>query len=407
MKNKKLLPVWLLVIIDIVLIGVTLVVFALFHHVLPQESKPEGKVNTRPTGAVINQSVTASSEERGASRLLVNTVSALSATQDECAEKTAPAPAVNNDIYLGAPSSKGASAYRFKATKLSSGGTEDSEATDEAEEEKDVLGNFSHKFADKFIDSDKPRTTGKANSATRTYVSRNLNVTMTISRIDCTGNTGVWKSTAYVTDFYIRDISQLQSILARDMYGKGYAESVYSIAKRTGAIAAINGDYYGARENGVVIRNGVIYRRHSYPYDICVLYWDGRMETFAEGEWTKEMLEDGVYQAWCFGPSLLDDEGNAITEFDSWKELLYLHPRTAIGYFEPGHYCFVNIDGRSNSSVGITMKELAEFMQSLGCKRAYNLDGGNSSTLNFMGDTLTDGDSRAVPDALIIVDYIQ
>ena len=70
-----------------------------------------------------------------------------------------------------------------------------------------------------------------------------------------------------------------------------------------------------------------------------------------------------------------------------------LNPRTAIGYYAPGHYCFVQVDGRRTPSAlekgkknaGLTLKNLSKLMESLGCKAAYNLDGGQSSLMYFHG----------------------
>ena len=56
------------------------------------------------------------------------------------------------------------------------------------------------------------------------------------------------------------------------------------------------------------------------------------------------------------------------------------NPRTGIGYFEPGHYCLVVVDGRDGDSApGASIEEFASVFESLGCTQAYNLDGGGSS----------------------------
>ena len=64
-------------------------------------------------------------------------------------------------------------------------------------------------------------------------------------------------------------------------------------------------------------------------------------------------------------------------------------PRSAIGYYDPGHYCLVSVDGRQGSySQGMSLSELSQAMIDLGCKDAYNLDGGQSSMLVFQGDII-------------------
>ncbi len=64
-----------------------------------------------------------------------------------------------------------------------------------------------------------------------------------------------------------------------------------------------------------------------------------------------------------------------------------LHPRTAVGYSRNGRYLFlVVVDGRQPFySEGMTLRELADLMVSLGAQYAMNLDGGGSSTMVVQG----------------------
>ena len=80
----------------------------------------------------------------------------------------------------------------------------------------------------------------------------------------------------------------------------------------------------------------------------------------------------------------LDENGNAQTDLRT--NVGKPNPRCAIGYYEPGHYCFVVVDGRqSDWSWGLTMDDLSLLMHNLGCKVAYNLDGGSTAQLYFEG----------------------
>ncbi len=165
-----------------------------------------------------------------------------------------------------------------------------------------------------------------------------------------------------------------------------------------------NGDYCGYHSQGIIIRNGVIYRQEPTSEDQCVLYADGRMVTYGPGEFTVDMaVNGGAWQAWCFGPSLLDSEGRAKDNFNTNYYITKLHPRTAIGYYEPGHYCMVVVNGRETGySRGVTTKELANIFQDLGCKVAYNLDGGGSSTMSFVGQQLNHSADRYVSDFVVV-----
>ncbi len=190
--------------------------------------------------------------------------------------------------------------------------------------------------------------------------------------------------TYYVADIYVRHIECFQTALAGDTYGKGISEPFLDIANNHQAVFAVSGDYYG-RHYGPVIRNGVLYRNATGSSDICVLYKNGVMKTFAKGTFNAQTeMQNGAWQAWSFGPELLTAEGASKTRFNS--SLTPKHPRCAIGYYEPGHYALVLVDGRQdNYSAGMTLTELSALFESMGCTAAYNLDGGRSAQMAYNG----------------------
>jgi len=196
----------------------------------------------------------------------------------------------------------------------------------------------------------------------------------------------------YVSEFFISNVSYFRTAFAEDTYGAGYRQFPLEMATANHAICAINGDYYGnTTTNGVVIRNGYLYRNNPTG-DVLVLYSDGRMEVYDKDEFDCDRaVADGAWQAWCFGPSLLGEDGEAIKSFDT--PVNGKNPRTALGYFEPGHYCFVCVEGRNSDSSGLDLPELALMMQTMGCKIAYNLDGGNTSMMTW-GDHLVNNPSN-------------
>ncbi len=189
----------------------------------------------------------------------------------------------------------------------------------------------------------------------------------------------------FVADIWVRKIDFIRTAFAKDKFAKRNRERLLKIMERKNAILAISGDYYGARPNGVVIRNGESYR-DTPLYDVLALYKNGEMKTFLNEEWDQEAeLSNGVLQAWGFGPMLLDKNAQPMTEF-SGIEYHRHNPRAAIGYYEPGHYCFVLVDGRREGSRGMRLPELSALFHELGCKTAYNLDGGETAILAFEGE---------------------
>jgi len=233
------------------------------------------------------------------------------------------------------------------------------------------LPDWSEKFADKFS-SDSSIVCDENG-----YKSKNVNVTMTTVKKD--------NLCYYVADIYVRNISYLKTAFAGDVYSKGITDSVADMAKSKNAIIATNGDHYGARDSGILIRNSVVYRT-TRRYQVCALYYDGTMETYKASEFdAQRAIEGGVYQTWDFGPALLDRNGKAISEFSTG--IAGKNPGCAIGYYEPGHYCLVLVDGRQEGySMGMTLTELAMLFEEMGCKRAYNLDGGQSANMAYLGE---------------------
>ncbi|WP_315574528.1 phosphodiester glycosidase family protein [Oribacterium parvum] len=219
-----------------------------------------------------------------------------------------------------------------------------------------------------------------------------------------------YDSAIYVADITVSDVSYLKTALASNTYGRNITDTTSNIASDNNAILAINGDYYGARQSGYVIRNGSLYRNSSGNRDALAIMKNGEFEFVSEGETSAEtLLQNGALQVFSFGPVLLEDGSISVTENDEVGMAMASNPRTAIGYLGKNHYVFVVSDGRTSESAGLSLYELASFMKSLGALDAYNLDGGGSSTMVFKGEVIntptTNGHSseeRAVSDILYI-----
>jgi len=198
--------------------------------------------------------------------------------------------------------------------------------------------------------------------------------------IDAVRTDGV---TYFVADVYVKNIDAFKTAFADGSYGRGLHEMPLKIANDNQAAFAVSGDYYGAREQGVVVRNGVLYR-DVMGDDVCILRKDGTMNVYQKSSFSSlDMLDDTVWQAWSFGPALVED---GIACDTSSSRIKVKNPRCAIGYYEPGHYCFIVVDGRqSGYSDGMTLDELSNTFVSLGCVTAYNLDGGATAMMVFDG----------------------
>lgn len=215
--------------------------------------------------------------------------------------------------------------------------------------------------------------TGTQDDGMGNYKSANVSVQILSGRAD--------NSDYHVADIYIQDISCLMTEFSSGTFD-GKARSVRDIFDTvSGGIVAMNGDFYSIHLSGPVVRNGITYLdRVSNTWDIAVLLSDGVLVTYDFKTLSTEMLSGmNAYQTWLFGPALLDENGQAKTKFRSYVQAA--NPRTVLGYYEPGHYAFITVDGRSRASGGMTMQELSRLCQDLGLASAYNMDGGQSSVL--------------------------
>lgn len=217
-------------------------------------------------------------------------------------------------------------------------------------------------------------------------------------------------------------------------------ENVLLLSMRKGAVAAVNGGFFdiGKHEGapcGILKINGEWYGLPTKPRgaigwsgkDDAVLY--DRVLTHLEGidfhvDPQTEMTRSELWETRDHivgGTPLLIQNGKKIKDFSSEKTietfLSERHARTAVGLLANGHWVFVVVDGKQPElSLGMTMEELADFMESLGCINALNLDGGGSSTFVYQNQVINqptgDGDEnddhlrvlRPVSDAILILE---
>ena len=193
----------------------------------------------------------------------------------------------------------------------------------------------------------------------------------------------------YAADVTLSSAQYLKTAFADSTYGRNVTDKTSEIAREAGALLAVNGDYYGARQSGYVIRNGVLYRDSASDGEMLLIRADGSFEIVsASAASAEELLSDGAWQVLCFGPGLVEDGVIAVEKGEEVGHAKASNPRTAIGMLGEGHYLFLVSDGRTGESEGLSLSELAELMAAMGCREAYNLDGGGSSTLVFLGEVV-------------------
>lgn len=145
---------------------------------------------------------------------------------------------------------------------------------------------------------------------------------------------------------------------------------------------------------GTLIRDGYLFQ-NAKRIDSCVLNpATHTIEIVKRNSIAGEILwENGVQNCFSFGPVLV--ENGELTK-DSKTQRRQENPRTMLGMIEPGHLVAVVVVGRQEGySVGTNGEETAQLMKDLGCTVAYNLDGGQSAAMVFLGVKLNqDSDGR-------------
>lgn len=227
-----------------------------------------------------------------------------------------------------------------------------------------------------FSDSDEPIITENS------YLDRNISVEITTYR--------EYETEIYVADVIIRDPEFLKTAFAKNSYGKNIISYTSTIARQNNAIFAVSGDYYGIRTRGYVIRNGVLYRDAVLQGNEDLVIWnDGSIDVINENDISAaELYNNGAAQVLTFGPGLIIDGEISVTTEDEVGKAKASNPRCAMGIIDELHYVFVVSDGRTSESKGLSLYQLAEFMEDLGATTAYNLDGGGTATMYFNGNVI-------------------
>lgn len=243
-------------------------------------------------------------------------------------------------------------------------------------------------------------TTDTAAIVTDTSYSQNgLEINLTEEEVDDT--------VVHLVDIQVSDPSQLKTAFAQNSYGRNIKETTATIAEENNAILAINGDFYGFRSSGFVLRNGVSYRDSANgDTEALVIDKNGDFSIVNEAETAMNSLTD-AQQILSFGPALVKNSQVAVTEDTEVGQSMSSNPRTAIAQLGTGHYLIIVSEGRTSDSVGLSLYQLAQLFKEKGATTAYNLDGGGSSTLYFNGNVVNQtvggaqgGTQRAVSDII-------
>lgn len=160
------------------------------------------------------------------------------------------------------------------------------------------------------------------------------------------------------------------------------------LAKRHGALAAINGSYFNmktlypttyVRDDGVY--EGFVDSTEFSRVNGLVAVKGNAVEIMYSGCGEYEKNLDGFDEALAAGPVLVHD-GKRVTEWNDTSNFVKGHPRSVIGISKDGWIYMIVADGRfPGVAEGTTLDETAEICGMFSLTDALNLDGGGSSCL--------------------------
>ena len=327
-NGNKQTPLWVLIALDLLLVGVILVAFAFFHHVLPTQ------IAEHRLQQLLEQ------QAEPCYDVMEETKAAVS----DCAD------------------AEGLTEWQMR---------------------------FADHFTDKVVITENSYTSPEVCVTIETVVE-------TINR---------QQVTYYVADVYVASLDNFKTYTAHDQMFAFVSQDSEEMAVASNAIFAISGDYFSNQKNGFLLRNSEVYANNRNN-SICVLFPDGTMETYDRGTYKIEdiMARDPV-QVWSFGPVLLDANGAVRESYSVSNAIRMANPRSAIGYYEPGHYLLVVVDGRQKHSYGMTIPQLAQIFADRGCECAYNLDGGGSAVALFGGKNYSKPSvDRKIADIVVVTE---
>lgn len=218
----------------------------------------------------------------------------------------------------------------------------------------------------------------------------------------------------FAADIRLTDISQFSYAFANEKFSK-HTETVSDIADRHDPLLAVNGDFCGFHDHGVIIRGGKLFRKQNSSRALLIVGADGKLSiltdrTEKQGLVAERLLSEDVWHTFEFGPALVEN-GEAVKLHSTILRVEegYLEPRTAIGQYadDPLHYLILVVDGRREGySEGCDLPTLQKLFLDYGVETAFNLDGGGSTTLYYDGEVINrpaSGEERKVSDIIMFM----
>lgn len=203
--------------------------------------------------------------------------------------------------------------------------------------------------------------------------------------------------------------SQFRRFLSGGVFGSDKLNVTTEMAKSVNAVVASSGDFYGYRQAGTLVYDGVVRRVNNGLVDTCYVDKNGDLLfTTRHDQMDKEQSqrfvdENRILFSLAFGPVLIED-GQVITP-DSYAvgEINDHYPRSALCQLGKLHYLLAVVNGEDAQPAVPTIHRFAENLRDSGVTRAYALDGGQTAVIAMDGQLINAvlyGHQRPISDII-------
>ena len=210
-----------------------------------------------------------------------------------------------------------------------------------------------------------------------------------------------------IAEVKIADASQFRRFVADGEYGSGSKYVPAEMATSVNAVLATNGDFYAFRDMGIIVYDSTLMRAEGYSMDSCFIAGNGDLIFSHLGQYTtreamQQLIDDNdIRFSLAFGPILIED-GEMCWIKDPYPvgEGNQYYPRIALCQRDSLHYLMVSVSNEPPYGPAHTLQVFTENLMDMGCKMAYNLDGGQSATIVMDNKTVNYVWQRKVSDII-------
>lgn len=195
-----------------------------------------------------------------------------------------------------------------------------------------------------------------------------------------------------ISEIKISDPSQFRRYVSDNTFGSASLYSVPEMSQMVNAVVGTSADHYRGRQFGIVVYDREVKWVTNPKFsDICYIDTNGDLIFSYRGEImdmeTAQNFvdENDILFSLSFGPILVDNGVRCEPQQYLIGEINDKYPRVALCQMDELHYLVVVANYESGYFNKPTIHDFAEQIDTLGCQKAYTLDGGNTGTIAVNG----------------------